>query len=521
MPLFGSEVEYALAVDMAESGESVIQARRNLATKTIFRALSRYPHLPTARSMPGMFFPFGGEIYIDRNRIEAALPEVTDPRSAVICEKGVERFIALAMDSARAELPGIRFHLIKNNRDYSYDEHTQGCHLSVLMRRRVGFEQIRRQLVPFLVTRVYAGSGTLSNDPASGGMALFQRADHITRESGLPYERSIVSQRDECLSGKEYRRLHLEADDSLMSELGIYLAKATVLIVFLIDMGFEMADDIVPADSVHAFRAISSDPGARVLLRDGRLLTACQIQRRYFRKLEKHIRYLPRWAHNFLDRLDIVLTLLESGDPTGQLSTMLDYQIKMRVFTEWLREQGRTWREINLWWSAVRGGRIPFDQMLEASNYLLRCAFPETFTAHCRAFGESPDIRGILIAILQLIRLDASYHTIDESGLFNRLDRAGFLRHRIAREDEILAAMHEPPSGARSEIRGRMVAALYAKKQAATASWISIVPSNGDTFLDLSDPFERWAVWKPKERKPETRTARGGLPPFLQRMMEM
>lgn len=523
MPLFGSEIEFAIQCQSVEptcSMDSLDETRERFI-KHLYGKLGDYPHLPSADLPHGRFFSWGGQLCRERgHRIEVATPEVQDLRSAVIYERTIERMLERVVKSVTDERPYERCALIKNNRDYGYTrgETTQGMHRSVLMHRRTSLGFLRQQLVPFLITRVYSGAGTLSHDPTCSSIAVFQRSAHIRKECGAPYELSLVSQRDESLCGQAYpfyRRQHLEMDDSLMSELGMYLSAITVMVMHLIDLGVSFVDDICITNSTQLFRSISDHPSSHVQIDRYHRLTPCEVQRRYFAVLEKYQHALPSYANEALERLDHVLSLIESGDPHDRLSLMLDFFIKRRLFSDYLSNHGRRWGEINLWWSAIHASRIPVFILRNMSEGFLRHLYPDTFAIHQATFNESPDLHGIINNIIDLIRLDIGYHTLGDDGLFRRLDNAGLLRHRLISDEEINAALRHPPeTGTRSDIRGKAILDMHAAGTTASASWTSVVVSESQDYLDLSDPWEQSERWVRRiVRRFED------LPPFLQRLI--
>jgi hypothetical protein len=515
--LFGLEVEFALSTKATAEGE--IQLQRKLAIERVFGALSRRVHLPSFRPGTGSWF-MNGEVYVDRgDHLEFASAEVCNPRDAVLYEKSGERMIALAVADILRDDPEAGISIIKNNQDYHIGT-TYGCHESYLMHRQVDTPEIRRQIVPFLVSRVWAGAGSVSIDPGSPGMALFQRAPFITRECGIETtrDRPILNLRDETLSDGNHRRLHLIVGDSLMSQIQTFLKTGvTAIVVKLIDCGIQLADDIDLVDPVRAFKEISADLFCTrsVMLTSGKKITGCAIQRHYLAKAEKHLRYLPSWADDVIREWDNVLTLLENND--ARLNTMLDSHIKQFLFADWLKKRDMDFATINRWRAVFRSLRVPFEKLIEAPSRLLEMAFREHILAHRQTTGGKPDIHRIMRTLFDFYKLDILYHDINPStGLYYQLDRQGLLNDRIIADDEeILRAMEHSPSGTRAAVRGAVIADLAAREVPAAAAWTSVNRFDQDSWLDLMDPFENKESWKSHRRPP------GQRPSFLDRLIEL
>ncbi len=165
---------------------------------------------------------------------------------------------------------------------------------------------------------------------------------------GGPRARAIINTRDEALADSHrYRRLHLILGDSNMSEVATYLkVGTTALIIDMIEDGW-LSGDYSLHGSVSALRTISRDPTLRatVKLKDGRLLTALEIQSEY---LERAIRYaqssgcdperrdiLARWTRA-IERLDREPLLLDRE---------VDWAIKLRWMTRLMDRSGISWND--------------------------------------------------------------------------------------------------------------------------------------------------------------------------------
>ena len=223
---------------------------------------------------------------------------------------------------------------------------------------------------------------------------------------------------------EKYRRLHVIIGDANMSEISTYLKLgSTALVLAMIEDGFLTTDLSVEAP-VAALRAVSHDPTCKYLitLRDGRKMTAVQLQMEYLEQARKYVedRYgtnADEMTKDVLARWESVLTRL-AEDPM-QLSGELDWVAKLELL------EGYRSRD-NLPWSHPR---------------------------------------------LQLV--DLQYSDIrPDRGLYNRLVARGRMQ-RLVSEEEGQRAIETPPSDTRAYFRGRCLA-KYSDSVAA-ASWDSVI----------------------------------------------
>ncbi|MES0836064.1 MULTISPECIES: depupylase/deamidase Dop [Nocardiopsidaceae] len=370
----------------------------------------------------------GARLYVDHAHPEYSAPEVTNPLDAVLWDKAGERVMADA--SARAgTTPGIDpIQLYKNNTDNKGASY--GCHENYLMNRSTPFGDIVRHLIPFFVSRqVVCGAGKvgIGSDGQGSGFQISQRADFFEVEVGLEttLKRPIINTRDEPHADPDrYRRLHVIIGDANMSEISTYLKLGTTaLVLSMIEDGF-LSVDLSLETPVADLRAVSHDPGLthRVKLRDGRRMTALELQGEYLDQARKYVEDRfgtdvdPDTA-DVLDRWESVLSRLGS-DPMS-LAAELDWVAKLKVL------EGYRSRD-NLEWSHPR---------------------------------------------LQLV--DLQYSDVrPEKGIYNRLVARGRMQ-RLVEEAEVNRAVTEPPEDTRAYFRGRCLA-KYADEVAA-ASWDSVI----------------------------------------------
>lgn len=346
----------------------------------------------------------------------------------MLWDKAGERIMAEA--AARAlELPnGQTIHLYKNNTDNKGASY--GTHENYLMQRATPFADIVRHLTPFFVSRqVVTGAGRvgIGQDGAAHGFQISQRADYFEVEVGLEttLKRPIINTRDEPHADAEkYRRLHVIIGDANLSEISTYLKLGTTsLVLAMIEAGF-IAVDLAVDQPVRTLHRVSHDPSLQYLitLRNGRKLTAVQLQMEYYELARKFVE--DRYGHDadeqtkdVLIRWEDVLSRLER-DPMS-LSKQLDWIAKRELLEGYRQRDGLDW--------------------------------------------DNP----------RLHLVDLQYSDVRaEKGLYNRLVARGRFE-RLVTEDEVLRAVHEPPDDTRAYFRGRCLE-QYAEHVAA-ASWDSVI----------------------------------------------
>ena len=370
----------------------------------------------------------GARLYVDHAHPEYSAPEVTNPLDGVLWDKAGERVMAEAARRA-ATVPGSwPIQLYKNNTDNKGASY--GCHENYLIARATPFSDIVRHLTPFFVSRqVFCGAGRvgIGADGRGEGFQVSQRADFFEVEVGLEttLKRPIINTRDEPHADPEkYRRLHVIIGDANMSEISTYLKLGTTaLVLAMIEDGFLSVDLSLEAP-VAALRAVSHDPTLRhrVALRDGRTLTAIQLQLEYLEQARKYVedKYgadVDEMTRDVLDRWESVLGRL--ADDPHQLAGELDWAAKLNLL------DGYRDRE-KLGWGAHK---------------------------------------------LQLV--DLQYHDVrPDRGLYNRLVARGSIQ-TLLDATGIERATDEPPEDTRAYFRGRCLAKFGS--EVAAASWDSVI----------------------------------------------
>ena len=370
----------------------------------------------------------GARLYVDHAHPEFSTPEVTTPLDIVRWDKAGEQVMLDAQRRAAALPGGQPILMYKNNTDGKGASY--GAHENYLMRRSTPFADIVKHLTPFFVSRqVVCGAGRvgIGQDGRDHGYQISQRADFFEVEVGLEttLKRPIINTRDEPHADPEkYRRLHVIIGDANLAEVSTYLKVGTTsLVLAMIEERF-ISVDLTVDGPVSALRAVSHDPTLRqaVTLRDGRKLTAVQLQLEYLDLARKYVedRYGADADDQTLDvlaRWESVLDRLER-DPMS-LAGELDWVAKMKLLEQYRQRDGLEWDD----------------------------------------------------AKLQLI--DLQYSDIrPEKGLYHRLVKAGRIE-RLLPEESVERAMHEPPTDTRAYFRGRCLEQF--PDAVAAASWDSVI----------------------------------------------
>jgi Pup amidohydrolase len=453
--VMGSETEYGIAVAGNPAANSMVSSSQVVnayATATVRNRRARWDFeeenpLRDARGfdlsreladasqltdeevgLANVILTNGARLYVDHAHPEYSTPEVTNPRDLVLWDKAGERVMAEAARLAATLPGGPQLLLYKNNTDNKGASY--GTHENYLMSRKTPFADIVRHLTPFFVSRpVVCGAGRvgIGQDGREHGFQLSQRADFFEVEVGLEttLKRPIINTRDEPhADADKYRRLHVIVGDANLSEVSTYLKVGTTsLVLSMIEDGF-LSIDLSLERPVSALHAVSHDVSLRepVTLKDGRQLTAVQLQMEYQEQARKYVedRYgsdVDPDTRDILDRWESVLSRLES-DPMS-LAGELDWVAKLSLLQNYRDRDGLDW--------------------------------------------DHP----------KLHLVDLQYADVRvEKGLYQRLVSLGRME-RLVTDAEILRAAHEPPEDTRAYFRGRCLA-KYGDEVAA-ASWDSVI----------------------------------------------
>jgi len=434
--IFGIENEYGVTC--------TLRGQRRLSPDEVARYLFR--RVVSWGRSSNVFLENGARLYLDvGSHPEYATPECDSVYDVVVHDKAGERILESLVASAEERLAeeGIRgeIFLFKNNTDSAGNSY--GCHENYLVGRHGDFQRVVDTLIPFLVTRqIFTGAGKLLQTARGTVFSVAQRAEHIWEgvSSATTRSRPIINTRDEPHADAEkYRRLHVIAGDSNMSEYATYVKLGTV--AALLQM---LEDDVVFRDlslenPIRAIREISHDTSCRrkIRLMNGRELSALDIQWEY---LDRAIRYsrspgFPAPVQRAVEMWEHLLTGLEKDPMTleREVDWVAKYQLIDRYRTRW-------------------------DLSLSDPRVAL---------------------------------LDLSYHDVNrDRGLFFLLQRRGMV-DRVVTDEAIEEAVNRPPQTTRARLRGEFIKAAKAKKRDFTVDWVHLkLNDQAQRTVLCKDPFK-------------------------------
>ncbi|MBD2761523.1 proteasome accessory factor PafA2 [Kocuria sp. cx-116] len=354
---------YSMSRDQAHPSQLTDQApvltAEEIAAEAITESAMYTEDMDWRKVVMNTVIPNGARVYVDHSHPEYSSPEVTTPLAALTWDAAGDvvaaRAVAeLARGAEKTGTPPVN--LYKNNTDNKSVSY--GAHENYVVDRAVAFDRIAAALLPFFATRqIMCGAGRvgLGVDGNQPGFQLSQRADFFERTVGLEttIHRPMVNTRDEPhADDTKYRRLHVIIGDANLSHTATLLKFGTTsLVLNLIEHDRVPSVDLV--DPVAALQTVSHDPTvtATVALRDGRELSAVDIQREYHRAatdLERELAPdgLDRATQQVLDLWDQVLSDL-ARDP-ALLADRLDWAAKYALLTAYRQRDGMAWDDPRL-----------------------------------------------------------------------------------------------------------------------------------------------------------------------------
>jgi Pup amidohydrolase len=371
----------------------------------------------------------GARFYNDHAHPEYSTPECTTLQQIVAQDKAGERILAECARRRNQKLPsGFEVRLYKNNTDFA--GHSYGCHDNYLMKRDVAWDRIVAGMLPFLITRqIFGGAGKMGIEAESaqsepGVYQISQRADFFSVVVSIDTmnRRPLINTRDEPhVDASRYRRFHVILGDSNMSEWATAMKiGTTALMLDLIERG--EAPELEIAQPVDANKSISRDQTYDwiIELKDGRKISAIDVQRIYLRaasKLDNSANEDRQWI---LREWENVLNDLERDVMSTR--DRIDWAAKKFLLDALQEEEKLSWS----------------DPWLQS--------------------------------------IDLEYHNLDlDQGLYYELLRKGLMR-RVTNEEEIKAAIFNPPETTRAFFRGRAVARF--NDEISSIQWDEIVFTN-------------------------------------------
>lgn len=458
--LFGIETEYGIAVEGADATHLVEESREVVksyagrfaapwdyrvedARSDVrgFRAdkLSQDPqdakfdkpsgaHLSASEDRCDRVLINGARLYNDHGHPEYATPECRDLRALVAHDKAGER-IVLECASTRAAQINKHIEIFKNNSDFHGASY--GTHESYLMRRDAPWENVVKNLAPFLATRIlYAGAGKVSSEErgVKCDYQISQRADFfsVLQSVDTLHNRPLVNTRDEAHGdARLFRRLHVIAGDANMSQYATALRiGATNLVAALIESGW--SNPLPLRDAVKAIKSISRDASWKwqIELEDGKTIGAIDVQRAYLDGCRALNLPGSDWV---LAEWESTLDTLER-DP-WQLANRLDWLAKKSLLDDFVDAENLDWKR------------------------------------------DAPTLQSI----------DLAYHNVDpQESLHYALVESGAMETLVS-EEEIEAARCEAPASTRAALRGEIVRRFA--PSVVAISWGAVtLEENGERF---------------------------------------
>ncbi len=436
--IFGIESEYGVTC--------VLRGQRRLSPDEVARYLFR--RVVSWGRSSNVFLENGARLYLDvGSHPEYATPECDSILDVVAHDRAGERILEGLVESAEQRLAeeGIRgqIYLYRNNTDSAGNSY--GCHENYLIQRSTDFHRMIDTLIPFLVTRqIWAGAGKLLQTSRGTVYSLAQRAEHIWEGSSSATTRSrpIINTRDEPHADAErYRRLHVIAGDSNMSEYTTYVKIGSMVALLQMLEDEVVFRDLTLENPIRAIREISHDMTCRrkIRLANGRELSALDIQWEYLERVMRYMRAsaLSPEVERAVAMWEHLLTGLEKDPLT--LHREVDWVAKYHVI----------------------------------ERYKMR--------------------HGLPLSSAKLALIDLNYHDVNrERGLFYTLERAGLV-DRMVTDASVTKAMTDPPATTRARLRGEFIRAAKLKRRDFTVDWVHLkLNDQAQRTVLCKDPFRAY-----------------------------
>ena len=434
--IFGLENEYGVTC--------TLRGQRRLSPDEVARYLFR--RVVSWGRSSNVFLENGARLYLDvGSHPEFATPECDTLDDVVAHDKAGERILEGLVKGAeeRLEEEGIRgeIYVFKNNTDSAGNSY--GCHENYLVSRHKDFHRTVDVLIPFLVTRqIFLGAGKLTQTPRGTAFSISQRADHIWEgvSSATTRSRPIINTRDEPHADAErYRRLHVIAGDSNMSEYATFVKVGTMVALLQMIERDVVFRDLSLENPIRAIREVSHDMtcSRRIKLANGRELSALDIQWEYLDRAMRFARSpgFPPQVQRAVDRWEHLLTGLEKDPMT--LHREVDWVMKYRILER---------------------------------------------------YSQS---RGLAMSDLRMSMIDLAYHDVDRTrGLYYLLENKG-LADRVVTDDRVADAVVQPPQTTRARLRGSFIKAAKARKRDFTVDWVHLkLNDQAQRTVMCKDPFK-------------------------------
>lgn len=389
---------------------------------------------PNAMGLANVVLSNGGRFYVDHAHPEYSAPETTNAWDAMVYDVAGDVVLRTALHTLK-DLGAEGISIVDNNEPcpelkiYKNNVDGQGAsygsHENYFYLRSTDFQELAQALIPFFVCRqVLVGAGRVGRGQRSeeAGFQISQRADYIEQEISLEttLNRGIINTRDEPHArAEDFGRLHVIIGDANMSQVSTLLKLGmTGLVLDAIEAGVDFSD-LSLARAVEEVKAVSYDLelSHKLELKDGRELTAIEILREYYARVERFATTEP--TRLVLKYWTMCMDLLESQGPAG-CAHLLDWCAKYRLVQSFV------------------------DRGLDIDDYKIKL-------------------------------IDLQYSDIDpDRGLYHALVRKERMV-TLVDEDTVAEAAWNPPSDSRAYFRG--LASRYLASHIAAINWESVVLS--------------------------------------------
>lgn len=515
-PVIGCETEYAISPLPRASSErawgpeglleQVVSAGQRLGRGSL-------PAVRGAGSRSGFFLRNGSRLYRDGSHVEYASPETTSPWDLVTHILAGERLVSGGLERVReAERLGQAIQLYKTSQSYGACPSHFGCH------ENHGYRHAPQGMMPmvacFLASRIiFTGSGgyvARRSIRFSLSPRLHVLSQSVSGDDGY----YMINGRNEHLSDGRTRRLHLISGESLCSHLGMLLkAGTTALVVAMADHGVKLPARYRLAKTMASAIAFAGDPTCKACApveSRGRSIGALGLQRWYLGRAEAHLGadWMPGWAPRIIVLWREVLNLLEDGAPCS-VATRLDWAMKWALHEAQCEKAGFDPTDLPGWDNDIAkmaelAVMNPYQVDRENAPLLMKLPAVIDRVLNPWPLFEERDAKWdrvdeLLHLRAQLHEIDTRFAEVSGRGLFNQMDAAGVLEHRVEGigEQQINDAMTTPPSDTRAHLRGELIDRLCAsgKKRRYHADWHYIRCADR-AQVDLPDPLERAMRWR-------------------------
>ena len=444
--IMSTDAECLTALPLASSPSDRVSALNELLAELA----KLVPCLPG----PSGIFTGYGRVYIDGGHIELAAAECASPYEVPVMLEKLQCLVAKAARRLRERGIDILLATCTHGGRLMPGIPSWGAHENYLVGTPA--ERLVDRGLPFLITRVFAGAGAIW--APTGEFLAGARLTSITTDTGggTSDHRALFStaRQEHHAGGRSgYFRCHLILGDGHRSQFSQALHfGSTALVLRAIEAYPERVAPIPRrSGSDQARYWLAAARELNRLAMPGQPLRAHPValntQRFYLDLASDFVAGLdqrPPWTDRLIRDWSESLDRIQEGDDDW-LGSRLDPWIKHRLFSAWLEERGVGWNDVTK--------------------------------------------RADLLDGLAL--LDQDYHEFTSlDNVFDRLDHAGWLRHRVERRgnpgDEVLPFV--PEVATRAKARARFIKE-WSGKPGLAMDWSVVVDRTSRRRCRLDDPF--------------------------------